>query len=167
MVDDFTDCKRFQTLASELISPRIQINAEEEVDKAACDFIACIASAYRQSTSKIILSGLNKKRHGLESLLKYKRKLKNLWKVTRDPACKTALNWVAKNIGRLTHGKALERWKTNVTNCEVTFETSWPITKSLMERVGPQAPTAVHGPSGITYHPNEKEKVIVGCLENS
>jgi hypothetical protein len=42
--------ERFQTLASELISSRIQINSEEAADKVACDFAASIASAYRLST---------------------------------------------------------------------------------------------------------------------
>jgi hypothetical protein len=35
-----------------------------------------------------------------------------------------------------------------------------------MKRDGPKAPTAVHGPLGITYHLNEKTNVIVDCLEN-
>jgi hypothetical protein len=35
-----------------------------------------------------------------------------------------------------------------------------------MEMDGPKAPTAVHGPLGITYHPNEKAKVIAYCVEN-
>jgi hypothetical protein len=35
-----------------------------------------------------------------------------------------------------------------------------------MERDGPQAPTAVHGPLGITYHLNEKANVIADCLDD-
>jgi hypothetical protein len=35
-----------------------------------------------------------------------------------------------------------------------------------MNRDGPKAPTAVHGPLEITYHPNEKASVITECLEN-
>jgi hypothetical protein len=35
-----------------------------------------------------------------------------------------------------------------------------------MKIKGPKAPTAVHGPLGITYHPNEKVNVIADCLEN-
>jgi hypothetical protein len=36
-----------------------------------------------------------------------------------------------------------------------------------MKRDGPKAPTAVHGPLGITtYHPNEKANAIAHCLEN-
>jgi hypothetical protein len=34
-----------------------------------------------------------------------------------------------------------------------------------MKRDEPKAPTAVHGPSGITYQPNEKANVIADCLE--
>jgi hypothetical protein len=40
------------------------------------------------------------------------------------------------------------------------------LAKSLMKRDGPKTPTAVHGPLGITYHPNEKVNVIADCLEN-
>jgi hypothetical protein len=35
-----------------------------------------------------------------------------------------------------------------------------------MKRDGPKAPTAVHGPLGITYHPNEEASLIADCLEN-
>jgi hypothetical protein len=35
-----------------------------------------------------------------------------------------------------------------------------------MKRDGPKALTAVHGPLGITYPPNEKAKVTADCLEN-
>jgi hypothetical protein len=91
-VGKFKDWELFQSLASELISPRIQINSEDEADKAARDFTALRASAYRPSTSKIKLSDLNKNILGLESLLKYKRGLRKLWQVTLEPACKTAIN---------------------------------------------------------------------------
>jgi hypothetical protein len=43
-VDKFTDCERFQSLASEFISHGIQINFQKEADKAARHFTACIAS---------------------------------------------------------------------------------------------------------------------------
>jgi hypothetical protein len=59
-VDKFRDWERFQSLASELILPRIQINSGEVEEKAAHDFTASIASAYKLATSKITLSDLNK-----------------------------------------------------------------------------------------------------------
>jgi hypothetical protein len=59
-IENFTDWERFQSLASELISPRIQINSGVEADKAARDFTASIPSAYRLSTSKVTLSNINK-----------------------------------------------------------------------------------------------------------
>jgi hypothetical protein len=111
----FTDWERFQSLASELISPRIKINSEEEAYIASRDFIASIPSTCRLSTSKITLSDLNK-----ESLLKHKRRSRKLWQVTRDPTCKTVVNRVAKLVRRMTHRKALERWETKVGNYEVT-----------------------------------------------
>jgi hypothetical protein len=46
-VEKFIDWKRFQNLASELISPRLQTGSGEESDKAARNFTAFIASAYR------------------------------------------------------------------------------------------------------------------------
>jgi hypothetical protein len=153
-------------LASELISPKIQINSEEEADKMAHDFTASIALAYRIVTSKITLLDINKDKPGLKNLLKHKQRLWKLWKITRDPACKRGLNWVSRTIKRMTHRKALERWETKVGNCEVTLQALWPIVKSLMERVGPKAPTTIHGPLGITYQPNEKVNVIADCLEN-
>jgi hypothetical protein len=42
----------------------------------------------------------------------------------------------------------------------------WPIAKFLLKRGEPRAPTAIHGPSGLVFHPSEKANVIAGCLEN-
>jgi hypothetical protein len=44
-VEKITDWERFQDLASELISPRIQISSGKEADNAAREFAASIASA--------------------------------------------------------------------------------------------------------------------------
>jgi hypothetical protein len=41
------------------VSPRIEINSEEEADEAARDFKTSIASAYMLSTSKVTLSDIN------------------------------------------------------------------------------------------------------------
>jgi hypothetical protein len=66
----------------------------------------------------------------------------------------------------MTRRKAHERWETEVGNCEVTPQALWSIAKSLMKKDGPKAPTAIHGPLGITDHPNEKAKAIADYLEN-
>jgi hypothetical protein len=78
-VGKLTDWERFQSLASELSSPRIQINSGEEADKTARDFTPSTVSAYWLSTNKITLPGLNRNVHGLESLLKHTRRLEKLW----------------------------------------------------------------------------------------
>jgi hypothetical protein len=77
-VDKFTDWEWFQSLASELISTRIQINSGEEADKVGRDFAASIALTYKLSTRKVTLSDLNKDLPGLESLLKHKWRLGKL-----------------------------------------------------------------------------------------
>jgi hypothetical protein len=66
----------------------------------------------------------------------------------------------------MTCGEAIEQWETKVENCEVTPQAPWPTAKSLMKTDVQKAPTAVHDPLGITYHPDEKAKVIAVCLEN-
>jgi hypothetical protein len=57
-VEKFTDWERFQSLALELISPRIEINSGVEADKAARDFTASIAglSVERKAEAKSILA---------------------------------------------------------------------------------------------------------------
>jgi hypothetical protein len=165
-VEKFTDWERFQSLASELISPRIKINSGVEADKAARDFTASITSGYRLSTSKITLSDLNNVIPRLDCLIKQKRRLRKLWQETRDPACKKAYNWVENSIRRLTCRKAFERGENKIGNCEVTPQAIWPIAKSLMNRDRPRAPTAIHDPSGLKFHPLEKANTIADCLEN-
>jgi hypothetical protein len=66
-IEKFADLERFQNLASDLVPPRIQINSVAEVDKAACDFTASIASAYRLATGKVTLSDLNSDIPGLDT----------------------------------------------------------------------------------------------------
>jgi hypothetical protein len=66
----------------------------------------------------------------------------------------------------MTRRKEHERWETKERNCEVIPQALWLIAKLLMKRDGPKASTAVHGPLGITHHPNEKANVIEDCLEN-
>ncbi|PNF38110.1 hypothetical protein B7P43_G15356, partial [Cryptotermes secundus] len=58
-IEKFTDWEQFQSLTSELISPKLEINSGVEADKVAHNFAASIASAYRLSTSKITLSDIN------------------------------------------------------------------------------------------------------------
>jgi hypothetical protein len=53
--EKFTDWGRFQSLASELISPRIQINWGGETAKAAREITDSIASAYRMSLDQLTL----------------------------------------------------------------------------------------------------------------
>jgi hypothetical protein len=44
--EKFTDWERFQSLASNLISPSIQINSGVEADKAACAFTASVPAIW-------------------------------------------------------------------------------------------------------------------------
>jgi hypothetical protein len=41
----------------------------------------------------------------------------------------------------------------------------WPIANSLMNRAVARAPTATHGPLGLTFQTLEKAKAIADCLE--
>jgi hypothetical protein len=165
-IEKFTDWERVQSLASDSVSAKIQFNSGVEADKAAREFAASIASAYRLSTSKITLSDLNSDLPGLVRVLKHKQRLRKLGHETRDPACKTAVNWVTKTIRRMTPRKALERWKTRIGNCEVTPQAVWPVAKSLMKRDGPKAPTGIHGLLGLKYHLLEKDNAISDGLKN-
>jgi hypothetical protein len=88
------------------------------------------------------MSEVNTDLPGLDRLLKQKQRLRKLWQETRDPACKTAVNWVTNAIRRMTRRRALERWETKIANTDVTSQAIWPIVKSLMKRDGAKEPTA-------------------------
>jgi hypothetical protein len=79
-----------------------------EAEKAARDFTAYIALAYRLATNEITLSDINNEIPDPDRLLKHKWSLRKLWQETRNPACKTAVNWVTKSIRRMTHQKTFE-----------------------------------------------------------
>jgi hypothetical protein len=55
---------------------RIEINSGVEADKAACNFTASIASAYRLATSKVTLSDTNNDIPGLDRPVKHKLSLR-------------------------------------------------------------------------------------------
>jgi hypothetical protein len=99
--EKFTDWERFQNIASNLISPRIEINSGVEADKAALELTASIASVYRLSTSKVNISELNSYIPGLDKLLKHKKRLRKPWQETRDRMCKKEFNWISKMIRRM------------------------------------------------------------------
>jgi hypothetical protein len=89
-----------------------------------------------------------------------------MWQETRDPAYTTEVNWITKQIRRMTLKKAHERWETKMSNSEITPQSIWPIAKSLLKRDGPRAPTAIHGPLGITFLTLDKANAIADCFEN-
>jgi len=100
-VEKLTDWDRFQSLSSELISPKLTINSELEADKAVRDFTASISSAYKLSTHKATLYELNNNLPGLDRLLREKQRFRKLWQETRDPVCKMVMNWVSRAIKRM------------------------------------------------------------------
>jgi hypothetical protein len=152
-LEKFTEWERFQNLVSNLILSRIKMNCGVEVDKAAREFTASIASAYRLSASKVELSELNSYIPGLDMLLKHKKRLRKLWQETRDRMCKKAFNWISETIWCMTRKRALERWELKIDKAEVTPRAIWPIAKSLINRDEPRAPTAIHCPLGIKFQP--------------
>jgi hypothetical protein len=77
-IKKFADWEWFQSLASDLVSARIQINSGVEADKAACYFTASVSSPYRLLTHKVTLSDLNNDLLGLGRLLKHKQRLRKL-----------------------------------------------------------------------------------------
>jgi hypothetical protein len=87
--------------------------------------------------------------------LKHKRELGKLWQETKDPKCYTAVNWVTRNMRRMVRKRALERWETELANCEVTSQAIWPISKSTTKRGGPKALATIHGPLGPIFYPLE------------
>jgi hypothetical protein len=70
----------------------------------------------------------------------------------RDPGCKTEVE------NNETHDQELG-------NKDVTPQTVWLIAKSLANRDGPRAPTAIHGPLGPRFQPVDKANAIAECLE--
>jgi hypothetical protein len=121
-----------RSLASDLISPRIQIDTADDAEGAACNFAASIASAYRLWSCKITLSEINNKLPELDRLLQLKERVGKLWHETWNPACKTAVNWATKTISKMTRRKAFERWENKIRNCEVTPQVDWPIANSFI-----------------------------------
>jgi hypothetical protein len=68
------------------------------------------------------------------------------------------VNWVTKTIRRIARKRAFERWETKIENCGVIPQAIKSIVKSLTKRGEPKAPTAIHGPLGPVFYPNEKSQ---------
>jgi hypothetical protein len=69
------------------------------------------------------------------------------------------VNWGKKPARKIGRRKTLERWETEIGNCEVTPKAIWLVVKSLIKMDGPQAPTPIHGRLG--HQPLEKTTMIV------
>jgi hypothetical protein len=76
------------------------------------------------------------------------------------------VNWVTKTIRIIARKRAPERWETKIKNCEVTPQAIWSIAKSLTKSSEQKATTAIHGPLGPVFYPNEKANVIAKYLDN-
>jgi hypothetical protein len=92
-------------------------------------------------------------------------RLRKLWQETPDPACKTTVNRVIKTR-RIARKKAPERWENKRENCEGHTSAMWLIAKSLTKRGRSKATTAIRGPLGQVFYPNEKANIIANYLEN-
>jgi hypothetical protein len=135
--ETFTVWDGFQSPVSDLISPSTQIHTFEFAEETARIFTASKASAYRLSTHKITLSELNEELPELERLLQVKHRLRKLWQETRDPVCKTAVNWVNKTVRKMSQKNIKEQWDTKIVSCEVTPQAIWPMAKILLNRDEP------------------------------
>jgi hypothetical protein len=109
-VEKFTDWELFQSLASELASPniQIQIHFSNEADKEARDFAVTVVSAYRLSARKTTILDRKYEIHVLDALSNYIKKLRKLWQVTTGPACKTVVNCVTRNVRRMVRSEYLK-----------------------------------------------------------
>jgi hypothetical protein len=85
-VEKLTDWKLFQSLASELLPPNIQIHSSNEADKAARDFAASITLVYILPTRKSKILGWKYKIPVLDVLSKHEIKRRKLLQETRNPA---------------------------------------------------------------------------------
>jgi hypothetical protein len=76
-LEKFTNWERFQSLASNLILPRVEINSGVEADKATRAFAALLHphTGCRRIRS---LSDLNNDIPGLDRLLRYKKNMRKL-----------------------------------------------------------------------------------------
>jgi hypothetical protein len=160
--EQFTDRKRFQSLASNFISPRIEINSGTETDKAAREFTASSASAYRLSTSQVKLDELNHD-PGLDRLLEHKKRLRKLWQETRGPECKRALNRLSETITRKARKRAPKHWETKTANVQVASGNMTPGEVSHEQRW--TKGTNCHSASFRTFHPSEKVHTTADSLE--
>jgi hypothetical protein len=66
----------------------------------------------------------------------------------------------------MTRKGALKRWEANIANTENISQAIKHIVKSLIDRVGQRAPTALQGFSGLKFHPLEKANAFKDCSEN-
>jgi hypothetical protein len=120
-VEKLANWQWYEVVASDILSPRIEVISWEEADKPADLFTISTASPYELSTSKLIL--LDLKRFSWFTLfVKRKQRCTKLCHETTDPACKMAVNCVTKT----TDGRHLISGKTDNS---VTPQAVWPLRK--------------------------------------
>lgn len=110
--------ERIQSFASEWI----QITSGEEAGKAACNFTASVASAYRVPINKVTISNLNSDLPGLGHLLIYTKKIVVRRYLTLSP--KTIRRMTCRNVREPGggDGKPWGHTSSCVFYCEVPCE---------------------------------------------
>jgi hypothetical protein len=131
-VEIHTDWERFRSLAPDLISPRIQIGTAEEAEKQLVISLP-LSPQHTGCQYWTHISETKQRTAGPWSSPAAQRVWK-LWHETRDPTCKTAVNWTTKTILRTSRRKATERWKrlskwghtsNSLVHCEIPYEQKW------------------------------------------
>jgi hypothetical protein len=103
---------------------------------------------------------------GLDHLFNHEGKLRKLWQEIRNPACKTAVNWVTRNKSRMVRKEHLKNGKQ-----------SWQTAKSHLKQYGLMrnplqkwgelnASSAIHSYLSPIFYRIHKANIIALCLEN-
>jgi hypothetical protein len=73
---------------------------------------------------------------------------------------------VSLKISEELSGKQHLKGKNQFSNCNVTPQSIWPITKSITKMGGPKATSAIHGSLGPILYPFHKDNIITDCIED-
>jgi hypothetical protein len=166
LVEKLTDWELLQSLASEPLSPDILIHSSNEADKAARDFAASVALAYRTSTRKTAIAERKYEKPGLDLLVKQKKKAQKIMARNQGASMQNGSKLGLSKYQEDGSKRSTRKMTEKLANCEVTPQAVWPIAKSLTEKDGPKAQSAIRSPLGPICFPSHKANVTADCLEN-
>jgi Reverse transcriptase (RNA-dependent DNA polymerase)/Endonuclease-reverse transcriptase len=155
--------KRFSNhLFDSISNPNPIITSKTQLDSAAKDLAIHFQNAIKNNSLTIDTES-RELPINIQIALAKKRRLRRVWQHTRDPAAKTRLNRLIKEIREALFKYSTDEWHNTLDSFKPNDPKLFKIIRSLKTKKPPSNP--LQGPVGLIYDPSSKAEAFADSLE--